>query len=156
VNGEPADIDPIAAMLNPSAIPQAIHMLLAAYAATGFVVAGIHAYALLRDPRSSFHRHALELGLLVGGIAAMLQPLSGDLLAQAVAQNQPLKLAAMEGQFTTETGAPLRIGGLPDANLRTTRYAIELPGVLSYLAYRDANATVRGLGEFPRDMWPPV
>ena len=89
VNGQAADIQPIAALLNPSSLPQSVHMLLAAYAATGFAVAGIHAFGLLRDNRNLFHRRALELALLVGGIGAVLQPLSGDSLAKAVARNQP-------------------------------------------------------------------
>src|ERR1700746_2520648 len=65
---QPVDVRPMAAMLNPSAWPQSIHMVLAAYAATGFVVAGIHAYALLDDENNLFHRRALQLALLVGGI----------------------------------------------------------------------------------------
>lgn len=156
VNGEAVDIRPIEAMLNPSAIPQSLHMLLAAYAASGFAVAGIHAFGLLRDAGNLFHRRALELGLLVGGVGAILQPVSGDLLAKAVAENQPVKLAAMEGQFKTEAHAPLRIGGWPQVERRETPYAIEIPGMLSYLAYSDLNATVRGLDEFPRDQWPSV
>jgi cytochrome bd ubiquinol oxidase subunit I len=156
VNGAPVDIQLIAAMLNRSSMPQAVHMLLAAYAATGFTVAGIHAYALLRDAGSTFHRRAIEIGLLVAGIGAILQPLSGDFLAQAVARNQPVKLAAMEGQFESEVRAPLRIGGWPDSDQGRTPYALEIPGGLSYLAYRDLDATVRGLRDFPPDVWPPV
>jgi cytochrome bd ubiquinol oxidase subunit I len=155
-NGQPVDIDPIAAMMNPAAFGQTLHMLLAAYAATGFAVAGIHAFLLLRNNRSGFHRHALEIALLVGGIAAILQPLSGDLVGQVVAKYQPAKLAAMEGQFKTEQGAPLRLGGWPDEATQTTRYAIEIPYGLSLLAFHEAQATVKGLEEFPREHWPPV
>jgi cytochrome d ubiquinol oxidase subunit I len=155
-NGQPADVRPMAAMFNPSAWPQSIHMLLAAYAATGFVVAGIHAYALLGDQGNLFHRRALQLALLVGGIGAVLQPLSGDFLGKSVALHQPVKLAAAEGQFESETHAPLRIGGWPDTTQRRTRYAIELPGLLSFVAFGDSSALVRGLNEFPRNEWPPV
>ncbi len=155
-NGQPVEIDPIAAMMNPAAFGQTVHMLLAAYAATGFAVAGIHAFLLLRNKRSGFHRHALELALLMGGIAAVLQPISGDIIAQVLAKTQPTKLAAMEGQFKTEQGAPLRIGGWPDEATQTTRYAIEIPYGLSLLAFHEAQATVKGLEEFPRDQWPPV
>jgi cytochrome bd ubiquinol oxidase subunit I len=155
-NGQPVDIDPIAAMLNPSSLPQVVHMLLAAYAATGFMVAGIHAHALLRDNRNLFHRRALELALLVGGLASILQPLSGDLLAKAVARNQPVKFASMEGHFRTESAAPLRIGGIPDEKRRQTPFAIEIPYLLSFLAHADFQATVLGLEEFPEDVWPPV
>lgn len=156
VDGKPVDIDPVAAMMNPAALTQTLHMTLAAYAATGFVVAGIHAFMLLRDPRNRFHKSALAIALIVGGAAAMLQPLSGDFLAKAVAKNQPAKLAAFEGQFATEKGAPLRIGGLPDETAGITRHAIEIPSALSLLAYDDPNATVKGLNEFPVNERPPV
>lgn len=155
-NGKFVDIDPVAAMMNPAAFTQTLHMTLAAYAATGFAVAGIHAFMLLRDRNNRFHQLALIIALIVGGVTSILQPLSGDLLAKAVAKNQPIKLAAFEGQFETEQGASLRIGGIPDEEAKVTRYAIEIPYALSILAYGDPNATVKGLNEFPRDQHPPV
>src|SRR5712691_8165658 len=82
VNGRPMNIDPIAAMLNPAALSQTLHMTLAAYAATGFAVAGIHALRLLREPKIGFHRRALGVALLVGAPAALLLPLSGDVSAR--------------------------------------------------------------------------
>jgi cytochrome d ubiquinol oxidase subunit I len=131
-------------------------MTLAAYAATGFLVAGIHAFMLRRDHDNQFHRSALAIALLVGGVSALLQPLSGDLIAKSVAKTQPVKLAAFEGQFQTEQGAPLRIGGIPDEAAGVTRYAIEIPYGLSWLAYGHPNAVVKGLNEFPQDVHPPV
>jgi cytochrome bd ubiquinol oxidase subunit I len=133
-----------------------LHMLLASYAATGLAVAGIHAGILLRRPDAAFHRHALALALIVGAPAAILQPFSGDISARTVAQYQPAKLAALEGQFETERGAPLRIGGWPDVDKRKTRFALEIPYGLSLLAFHDPNAEVKGLEAFPRDEWPPV
>ena len=156
VDGRAVDIDPIAAMMNPAAFPQVLHMTLAAYAATGLVVAGIHAWPLLRQPRNAFHRRALSVALLIGAPAAVLQPISGDLSARFVAHWQPAKLAAMEGQFRTERGAPLRVGGWPDEAAGKTRYAIEIPYGLSLLAFVDPNAEVKGLEAFPREHWPPV
>lgn len=149
-------IDPIAGMFNPSTPQQVIHMLFAAYASTGLVIAGIHAIMLLRDPSSDFHRRALTLALAVGAPAAILQPISGDFSARTVAQWQPIKLASLEGQFDTQRGAPLRIGGLPDVDAKQTRYAIEIPRGLSLLAFHDPNAEVRGLRDFPRGLWPPI
>jgi cytochrome d ubiquinol oxidase subunit I len=154
--GRLVDVDPIAGMLNPSTLQQALHMLLAAYAATGLAVAGIHAALLVGRPDAAFHRRALGLALAIGAPAAVLQPLSGDLSARTVAQWQPIKLAALEGQFQTRTGASLRIGGWPDEDAHVTRYAIEIPHGLSLLAYHDWNAEVRGLDAFSRDVWPPV
>src|SRR5262245_49232463 len=159
MDGKPpyaVDIDPIAAMMNPAALGQTIHMLIAAYAAVGLAVAGIHAFLLLRDRGNIFHRHAMAIALAVGGAGAILQPVSGDLLGQMLARYQPVKLASMEGQFKTEQGAPLRIGGMPDEKSATTPYAIEIPYGLSLLAFHDPKAVVKGLEDFPRDVWPPV
>lgn len=155
-DGRFVDVDPIAAMLNPAAVTQVAHMTLAAYAGTGLVVAGIHALPLLRHPRNAFHRRALVIALLVGAPAAVLQPISGDLSAKFVAHWQPVKLAAMEGQFKTERGAPLRLGGWPDEAAHETRHTIEVPYALSILAYMDPRAEVWGLEAFPREHWPPV
>jgi cytochrome d ubiquinol oxidase subunit I len=131
-------------------------MLLASYAATGLAVAGIHAFLLLKDSANAFHRRALAIALLVGGPAAVLQPLSGDLAARQVARYQTAKLAAMEAVFHTERGAPLVLGGWPDLATRTTRYAIRIPYGLSLLAFHDPRAEVKGLDAIPRDQWPNV
>ena len=154
--GRLASIDPIAGMQSPAALQQSLHMLLAAYASTGLAVAGLHALLLLRGGDRAFHRRALAIALLVGAPAAVLQPLSGDISARNVAETQPVKLAALEGQFETERGAPLRIGGLPDEERRETRWAIEIPYALSLLAFHDPKAEVKGLNAFARDLWPPV
>src|SRR5262249_15515490 len=81
VNGAPANVHPIAAMANAAAPAQVLHMTLAAYAATGFAVAGIHAFLILRGRRAPFHRYALTIALVVGAPAAVLQPVSGDYAA---------------------------------------------------------------------------
>jgi len=154
--GVPVDIDPLVAMTTPAAIPQVVHMILAAYAATGFAVAGIHAFYLRRQPQHRFHRKALGIALLMAIPSSILQPLSGDYSAKTVARLQPAKLAAMEGQFETERGAPLRVGGWPDEATGETRWALEIPKALSILAFDDPNAEVQGLDRFAREDWPPV
>ena len=156
VDGRIANIDPIAGMMNPMAFTQTLHMTLAAYAATGFAVAGIHAFLLLFDRENSFHRRALTIALMVGAPAALVQPIAGDLSAKAVARVQPVKLAAMEAHFETRTRAPLLIGGWPDVERGDVDYAIRIPGGLSFLAHGDVDAEVKGLEEFPRDEWPNV
>jgi cytochrome d ubiquinol oxidase subunit I len=152
--GAAADVRPLAAMFPPGWPHEVLHVLLSCYVATGFAVAGIHAFFLLREGPNPFHRAALRIALGVGAAAALLQPLSGDLSARQVAETQPVKLAALEGQFATERGAPLRIGGLPDAERGETRFALEIPRGLSLLAYHDPDAEVRGLTAFPRRSWP--
>jgi cytochrome d ubiquinol oxidase subunit I len=156
VAGRPVNVDPIAAMLNPMAFQQTLHMTLAAYAATGFAVGGIHAFLLLFDRTNAFHRRALTAALVLGAPAAILQPISGDISARSVAHSQPVKLAAMESHFETAAGAPLAIGGLPDMRTGETRYAIRIPYGLSLLAFHDPHAVVKGLNEFPRQDWPNV
>ncbi|HTL03535.1 MAG TPA: cytochrome ubiquinol oxidase subunit I [Vicinamibacterales bacterium] len=155
-NGQVVRVDPIAAMLNPAAAAEVLHMLLAAYMAVGIAVAGLHARLLLKNSDSHFHQAALAVALSVGLAPALLQPLSGDYAARIVARTQPAKLAAMEGQFASANGAPIRIGGLPDVSTQTTPLAIEVPGGLSFLAYGDTHAKVTGLSDIPRDQWPPV
>ena len=143
-NGVVHDVDPIAAMLNPAAAAQVLHMLLAAYMAVGTAVAGIHARLLLLDPRHAFHRAALIVAAIVGFVPAVLQPLSGDFAAKVVARTQPAKLAAMEAHYETRTHAPISILG------------IEIPGALSFLAFGNTSATVVGLNEFAERDRPNV
>ncbi len=144
-NGSFSAIDPIAAMGTPAAFPQALHMTLAAYAATGLGVAGIHAFLLLKNPTSAFNRAALTIGLLVGAPAAVLQPIAGDIAARYVARRQPVKLAAMEALYETRAGAPITIGP-----------GIKIPYALSLLAFHDPRAVVQGLDAVPRSEWPNV
>jgi cytochrome bd ubiquinol oxidase subunit I len=156
VEGRAVDVDPWAAMRNAAAPSEVLHMTIAAYLSVGFAVAAIHAWRLLAEPENLFHRRALGIALWVGGVAAVLQPLSGDVSARQVAEHQPVELAAMEGQFRTEREAPLRIGGWPDEEAAVTRGAVEIPYGLSLLAFHDPHALVRGLDSVPRTDWPPV
>ena len=124
-------------MLNTAFPTEALHMVLAALVATGFGIASVYALGMLRGRRDDHHRRGLAIGLAVGAIAAPLQIVSGDFSARMVARSQPIKLAALEGQWQTERGAPLRIGGFPDPASHTTRYALEIPDGLSLLAFHD-------------------
>ena len=156
VDGKITDIDPIAAMLNAASFHEVLHMTLAAFVATGFAVAAIHAFFVLCDRKNQFHRTALGLALWLACVSAPLQIVSGDFSARSVAKLQPAKLAAMEANYRTQTGAPLRIGGMPDDEARTNPYAIVIPRGLSLLSTHNPNAKVIGLDEFPRADWPNV
>jgi cytochrome d ubiquinol oxidase subunit I len=152
----PGGLDPASALWSPSWLVQTVHVLVASYQATAFAMVGIHAALLLRHPASALHRKALGIALPIACVTAVIQPLSGDRSARHLAVHQPLKLAALEGQFQTERYAPLRVGGLPDVEARVTRYALEIPWAMSLLAFEDPAHQVLGLEAFPRDQWPPV
>ena len=147
------DVDPIAAMLNPAAAHEIAHMLVAAYAASAFAAAGVHAWLLARDRKSGLHRRALGLLLVVAGISTVLLLVTGDHAAKEVARLQPAKLAAMEGHYRTARGVPLLVGGYADDARHETRYALPIPDGLSLLAFGDPHAEVRGLDDF-RDKPP--
>ncbi|MFI4874092.1 MAG: cytochrome ubiquinol oxidase subunit I [Blastopirellula sp. JB062] len=155
-DGNLLDVQPWTAMLNPATGAQTTHMIVAAYMVTGFLVASFYAWEILRGRNTLYQRRCLTLGVIMGGVCALAQGPVGHWAAQVVAVTQPVKLAAMEGQWKTETYAPLRIGGLPDVEARETRYAIEIPGMLSFLAFDDPAAEVQGLDAFADDLHPPV
>lgn len=156
VNGEFLNINPVKALLNPAWFTQALHMTLAAFTATGFAVAGIHAFQILRQKQVELHKKAFKIAITFGAIAAILQPLSGDLSAKDIAKRQPVKLAAMEAHYETKEGAPLFIGGIVDIEKKEVNYKIEIPNALSFLAFGDFNAEVKGLNDFPEDVIPNV
>lgn len=156
VNGEFTNIDPVAAFFNAAWFTQALHMTLAAFASTGFAVAGIHAFQILRNKKPELHKKAFKIAIFFGAVAAILQPLSGDLSAKDVAQRQPVKLAAMEAHYETEKGAPLYIGGIVDEENKEVSNKIAIPGALSFLAFGDFDAEVKGLNDFPEENLPPV
>lgn len=154
VDGKITNVRVWDAMFNRAMPYEVVHGTLASYVATGFALAGIYAIAMLRGDRSDYNRKALLLSMVVGGIAIPLQIVSGDFSARFLAEYQPAKFAAMEGQFDTEQGAPLRIGGIPFPDQGETRYAVEIPSMGSFLAFRDVDAEVRGLNDFPEDERP--
>lgn len=135
--GELVAIDPFAAMQTPYALHEIPHTVLAAYVTTSLAVGGIHAWALLRNPASTFHVKALKLALAMTIPCALLQPVVGHFAGQQVAKYQPLKFAAMEQLETTQAAAPVTVG------------PVEVPGALSWLATGDPDAVVAGLDAFP-------
>jgi cytochrome d ubiquinol oxidase subunit I len=153
-SGRVTGVDPWAAMFNPATPPQALHMLVAAFMVTGFVMAAVYAVGLLKGRKDAYHR----LGFLVPfTAAALLTPVQigvGDYAAHFVADYQPTKLAAMEGVYQTGTGVPLHLGGIAvDGKLR---YAIEIPDGLSLLAHWNPHARIVGLDQVPVEDYPPV
>jgi cytochrome d ubiquinol oxidase subunit I len=147
-HGQVTGINPYLAILNPSTPYETTHMLLAAYVATGFGVATVYAVAILRGKRGEYYRKGLMLAMAMGAIAIPLQIFDGDLSARSLVDLQPAKLAAMEGVFHTEKGAPIKIGGIVDDKTGQVLYAIEIPDGLSILAKGDPHATIQGLDTY--------
>jgi cytochrome d ubiquinol oxidase subunit I len=148
--------DPIAIFKQPLWFYMAWHSTIACYLSVAAAVAGWYAWRAVRGRRDDYTRSGLVVSMAVCSGMAVLQPLSGDLLAKYVFRTQPVKFAAMEGQFATQRHAPLRIGGWPDESSGTTRWALEIPSGLSILAARDPAAEVPGLDQVPRSEWPNV
>lgn len=159
-NGEFVDINPWVAFFNPSFLVTAGHVALSAYVVGAFVVCSVAAFKMMKHKSGSrvylFHQKALMLGLVVGGIFAILTALNGHSSAQYLHEYQPEKLAAAEGLFETQSHAPLAIGGFTDRETKEIKWAIEIPWALSFLAGNSFDTVVVGLNDFPEKLWPPL
>ena len=155
-NGQITDINPLQAIFNPSTPYETVHMILACYVATGFAVAAVYAFYYLRGKRTEYVRKGVLLGMLMALVATPLQIISGDFNARFLANYQPVKFAAMEGVIKTQAGVPIKVGGLVDPDTGEIKYAIEIPDGLSFLAYDDFNAVIKGLDQVPRAYWPSI
>jgi cytochrome d ubiquinol oxidase subunit I len=153
-DGKVVGVDPIAAMFNPSTPYETTHMILASYQATGFGVAALCAWGILRGRKETWLRKGLFLSMIIAIAVAPLQVISGDLNARFLADVQPAKFAAMEGLYKTTSGAPITIGGWPDATSQEVKFGIEIPYLLSILAHEDPRATVKGLDQIPVEQQP--
>jgi cytochrome d ubiquinol oxidase subunit I len=144
VDGRVVSAEALAPFLAPATPYQVVHMLLAAFMCTGFAVSSVYAVAMLRGRRDTYHRRGFGVGLTVGAIATPVQIVVGDWATRAVADQQPVKLAALEGLEHTGSAAPLSIG------------PVHLPGALSLLLHGRTSAVVPGLDlVVPADR-PPV
>jgi cytochrome d ubiquinol oxidase subunit I len=153
--GEAVDVHPLAALFGNSYLwHELVHMYVAAYIVTGFVVAGAYAFGRLRGRWGRYERTALAIPLTVAALAAPVQVLVGDWNGREVASSQPTKLAAIEGLPETTSGASLHLlGWYSDDQIK---YGIAIPKMLSILAFHDPDATVQGLDAVPPDDRPPV
>jgi len=153
--GQAVDVHPLAALFGNSYLwHELVHMYLAAYIVTGFLVAGAYAFGRLRGRWGRYERTALAIPLTVAALAAPVQVLVGDWNGREVARAQPTKLAAIEGLPGTTSGASLHLlGWYTDGEIK---YGIAIPKLLSLLAFHDPNATVQGLEAVPADERPPV
>jgi cytochrome d ubiquinol oxidase subunit I len=142
-------------VLNKWALWQYAHTMLGAVQTGCFVMTAVGAFYLLTKRHETYGRTFVKGGVLVGVIAALLQlSPTGDVQGKMIADNQPVTLAAMEGLFETQQGAPLAILGQPDVQKHKLDNPLEVPQMLSFLTYRKWSANVKGLSDFPHDQWP--
>lgn len=153
-DGAVVDVNPWAAMFNGGVWLQFLHMWVAAFMVVGLLVSGVYAAGLLRGRDDRHHRLGFTVPFVFGTFAAVAQPLVGHVLGMRIHDTQPAKLAAFELAETTESPAPLRIGGvLIDGHVR---WALSIPRLGSIIARNSWDAPVGGLDTIPRDQWPPA
>jgi cytochrome d ubiquinol oxidase subunit I len=153
--GKVVDVDPLSALFGNTYLwHELVHMYIAGYIVSGFVVAATYAYGRLRDRWGRYERTAIAIPLTLAALAAPVQVLVGDWAGREVATNQPIKLAAIEGLATTTRGAPEHILGWYTEG--RVKYGIEIPHGLSLLAFHSWNAKVQGLDTVPANQRPPV
>ncbi|MBU2533517.1 MAG: cytochrome ubiquinol oxidase subunit I [Alphaproteobacteria bacterium] len=141
-------------IFNPSFPYRLVHMVLAAYLTTALVVGGVGAWHLLRNKNNDSARLMFSMAMWMAAVVAPLQIVAGDLHGLNTFEHQPAKVAAMEGHFETQRGAPLILFGLPDMAAETTKYAIEIPKLGSYILTHEWDGLVRGLKDWPPDERP--
>jgi len=156
VGGQVVNVDPVAAIFNGAAAIEFLHMFLAAYMVAGFSVAAVYAVGISKGRRDHHHRLGLLVPLAFAALPTLAQPVVGHLAGQRVADDQPVKLAAMEGIGQTEVGAPLVLGGVFSDGEIVGGIEIPIHGLASFLAQNDSNAELAGLDSVPPADRPPV
>jgi cytochrome d ubiquinol oxidase subunit I len=142
-------------MMNPWAWLQYAHNMCGAVVTAAFVMSSVGALYLLQGREVQFGRIFLKLGVITGVIACIVQIFpTGDLHGKYMAKNQPIAIAAMEGQFHSQTGAPIVLMGQPDEEGQKIDNPIAVNDVLSFLIYGTTKAEVKGLDQYPKDLWP--
>ncbi|KKK33766.1 cytochrome D ubiquinol oxidase subunit I [Salinicoccus sediminis] len=159
VDGELINIDPLAAMFNPSTWVRVFHVVVTAYTTAIFIIAAIGAFKLLRSKFGEdreYHKKGLKAMMVVGLVMAALTALAGDFSAKFLHEHQPEKLAAMEWHFETEESADLVLFGMLDEETQEVKYELRIPGFLSFLAGNSFDTEVTGLNDIPEDEHPPL
>jgi cytochrome bd ubiquinol oxidase subunit I len=148
--------DWMAIIFNPSFPYRFVHMVLAAYLTTAFVVGGVGAWHLLRDNKSPAARKMFSMAMWMAVIVAPLQIAAGDIHGLNTLEYQPAKIAAMEGDYETEKGSALILFGVPDDQAEITRYQISIPKLGALILTHKLDGEIKGLKSFPKDQRPPA
>ena len=149
-------VDWMKVIFNPSFPYRFVHMVLAAYLTTAFIVGATGALHLLRGRKTPAVRTMFSMAMWMAALVAPVQILAGDQHGLNTLEHQPAKIAAMEGHFASETRAPLILFGLPDMASRRIDHALEIPLLGSLILTHSPDGRVPGLDDFPRENWPPV
>ena len=156
-NGRAELTDFWAAVFNPSTIVRFFHTFDAALIAGSFFMAGVAAYLIRKGKEVETAKKALSFAVIFGLVVSLLEVFPfGHEHGRQVAQTQPEKFAAIQGLYTSQSGAPLALFAVPTDNPPELKAPVEIPGLLSWLALGDANAKIKGLNEFPREEIPPL
>ncbi|MEY3251999.1 MAG: hypothetical protein RL227_972 [Pseudomonadota bacterium] len=155
INGEFFVTSWLEVVFNPSFPYRLVHMLLASGLTMAFLVAGVSAWQLLKGKANESTPKALRFGLTVGAVLIPLQILAGDFHGLNTLQHQPAKVAAMEGIWETQRGAPLLLFAVPDKEARTNHFEIGIPKGAALILKHDADGELQGLNDFV-GAHPPV
>ncbi|MDV2685834.1 cytochrome ubiquinol oxidase subunit I [Alkalihalophilus lindianensis] len=160
VDGVVSNVRPLEAVFNPSIYVTAMHVIGSAYMTGAFMLASVAAYRLFRggltDRETTYHKKGLMLSLGVALLMSFYTANNGHDTAIMLHEEIPVKLAAAEGLFETQSNAPLAILGTPDPDAGRVVGGIEIAGMLSWLATGTTDGVVQGLNDFPQDEWPPL
>jgi len=155
IDGKAHALDWMAIIFNPSMPYRLTHMLLASGLTVAFLVAGISAYRWLRGDRAPSVMAALRTGVTIAALLIPVQIFVGDMHGLNTLEHQPAKIAAMEGIWETERGAPLLLFAVPDAKERMNHFEIGIPRMASVILKHDAEGELQGMDAFG-DKHPPV
>jgi cytochrome bd ubiquinol oxidase subunit I len=154
--GQFVPVDWLAIVFNPSFLYRLVHMVLAAYLTTAFVVGAVGALHLLRDRANRDARRMFSMAMWMAAIVAPIQIVAGDFHGLNTLEHQPVKVAAMEGHWERQTGAPLILFALPDEVAEENRYEIGIPGLSALILTHEWDGETPGLKDVPKEDRPPV
>jgi len=145
------------AVFNPSTMPRFYHTMDAALITGAFIMAGVSAYLILHNQEAELAKKSMKLAVIFGLIVSILEVFPfGHMHGQQVARTQPEKFAAIQGLYTTQTHAPIIFFAYPTSPPPELKAPVEIPGLLSWLAFGDVHAPIKGINEFPPEHIPPL
>lgn len=140
---------------NPSSVSHLVHVFLGAWLTGAFLIISISSYYLLKKRHIAFSLKSIKIALWIAALATVCQLISADHLSRLIAEKNPVKFAAFEGIYKTEEYSEAYLFGIVDSDKQTVK-GVAIPGLLSFMVYRDFKTPVAGLDQAPPEMWPWV